>query len=91
MRALIVTAAALALVACGREQPANETVAVNESAEVEAIGGNDTTAIDAATNQAAEMAADVDLTNLPANVDQGEEGDEPDNKAEANETGNSDD
>ena len=79
MRAIIVTAtAALALAACNKEQPANETAAVNESAEVQAIGGNDTTAIDAATNDAANMAADVNLTvNLPENA----AGNETDNRS----------
>ena len=78
MRAIIATAtAALALAACNNAQPANETAAVNETAEVQAIGGNDTTAIDAATNDAANMAADANLTfNLP------------DNAGDTNESGN---
>ena len=58
---IIIAGAALALAACGSEQAANETVQVNESAEVQAIDGNDTTAIDAATNDAANMAEDADL------------------------------
>jgi hypothetical protein len=64
-----VPAPAAALAACKGEQSANQTVAVDESAEIQAIQANDTTAIDAATNDAANMAEDVNLTvNLPDNA-----------------------
>ena len=61
MRRLIL-AATLALAACGGNQTAN-TAATTEETGAEDVGAvNDTTAIDAATGQAANMAADVNYT-----------------------------
>ena len=62
MRRLILAAALLAATACNREQQAEETIGVDQNVAVEAIGGNDLTAIDAATNDAANMAADAELS-----------------------------
>ena len=62
MRRLILAAALLAATACNREQQAEETAGVDQNVAVEAIGGNDLTAIDAATNDAANMAADAELS-----------------------------
>ena len=85
MRVIIFTAAAAAAFAvsgCNGEQTANDTAAVNETAEIQAIGGNDTTAIDAATNDAANMAEDANLLfNLP---DNGSDTNETDNRAAGN-------
>ena len=62
MRRLIPVAALLALSACNRDQQSAETTGIDQNVTVEAIGGNDITAIDAATNDAANMAADSELT-----------------------------
>ena len=63
MRRLIFAAALLAATsACNREQQAEEAAGVDQNVAVEAIGGNDLTAIDAATNDAANMAADAELS-----------------------------
>jgi hypothetical protein len=63
VRRLILAAALLAAVtACNREQQAEDTTGVDQNVTVEAIGGNDLTAIDAATNDAANMAADAELS-----------------------------
>ena len=61
MRPLILIAA-LALASCGGDQTANNA-AVAEEAGADEIGAvNDATAIDAATGEAADMAADVNYT-----------------------------
>jgi hypothetical protein len=61
MRRLIFIAS-LALASCGGGQTANNS-AVSEETGAEEIGSlNDTTAIDAATGEAANMAADVNYT-----------------------------
>jgi hypothetical protein len=65
VRRLILAAAFLSATACNREQQAEETTGVDQNIAVETIGGNDLTAIDAATNDAANMAADAEL-NLNA-------------------------
>ena len=63
MRRVILAAALLAATsACNREQQAEDTAGVDQNVAVEAIGGNDLTAIDAATNDAANMAADAELS-----------------------------
>ena len=63
MRALIpIAGAALALSGCGQDQAAENIANVEAAATAEDIGSNDTTAIDAATSDAANMAADVDFT-----------------------------
>ena len=61
MRQLILTAA-LALAACGGNETANNA-AVTEELSADDIGPvNDATAIDAATGEAANMAADVNYS-----------------------------
>jgi len=61
MRELILLGgAALALCACGSEQTAEERAAAERNVTSEVVATNDTTAIDAATGEAANMAADVD-------------------------------
>jgi hypothetical protein len=62
MRAFIlVTVAALSLAACGRGDQAGQSQNADEGLSAESIVSNDVTAIDAATGDAANMAADVDL------------------------------
>ena len=62
MRALILVAgAALAMTACGGKQEAANTANVDEQLAVENMAGNDVTAIDAATGEDANMAADVNF------------------------------
>jgi hypothetical protein len=64
MRTLIlVAAAALGLAACGNNDQADNTVNVDENLAAENIVSNDVTAIDAVTADAANMAADVEITN----------------------------
>jgi hypothetical protein len=73
MRALILVAAAsLAISACGTKQGSDNAVATSDNLAAEAIIANDTTAIDAATGDAANMAADVDYTISPANSGSGD-------------------
>ena len=63
MRILILVAGcALALSACGKNKAADNSVAIDANADAENIGSNDTTAIDAATGEDANMAADVNFT-----------------------------
>jgi hypothetical protein len=67
MRALIVLATALALSACGNNDQTDKTQNVDENMTAENIVSNDVTAIDAVTGDAANMAADVDYSNLADN------------------------
>ena len=63
MRALILVAgSSLFLVACGNQGEADNAAGTGANLAAEAIFANDTTAIDAATGDAANMAADVDYT-----------------------------
>lgn len=63
MRGLIIIAgASLALAACGDQSVDENAVNGSSAIAAEAIISNDTTAIDAATGDAANMAADVDYT-----------------------------
>ena len=63
MRALILVAgASLAVSACNPKQDADNAAATADNLAAEAIIANDTTAIDAATGDAANMAADVDYS-----------------------------
>ena len=67
MRALIVIAGAafaLALGGCGNNDQTDNTQNVDENLTAENIVSNDVTAIDAVTADAANMAADVDYSNL---------------------------
>jgi PBP1b-binding outer membrane lipoprotein LpoB len=67
MRALIVLATALALAGCGNNDQTDKTQNVDENMTAENIVSNDVTAIDAVTGDAANMAADVDYSNLADN------------------------
>ena len=68
MRALILIAtAALGLSACGNNDQTDKTQNVDENLTAENILSNDVTAIDAVTGDAANMAADVDYSNLADN------------------------
>jgi hypothetical protein len=63
MRAIIpIAGAALALTACGNNGQAGNTTNVGEGLTAENIVYNDVTAIDAVTGDAANMAADVDVS-----------------------------
>ena len=63
MRVLILLfALALALAGCGDDGATNNTAVAEEGESTNFGSGNDATAIDAATGEAADMAADVDFT-----------------------------
>ena len=63
MRALILVAgASLAISACNNDQPTANTTNVDEDLTAQNISANDTTSIDAATGEDANMAADVNFT-----------------------------
>ena len=61
MRALIVFSA-LSLAACGGDGSANNAAVAETSGTEQVTAVNDVTAIDAATGEAADMAADVNYT-----------------------------
>ena len=62
MRKLVLIAfAALAAAACGEDKGAEQATNGGEQVTAESIGGNDVTAIDAATSSDANMAADVEF------------------------------
>jgi len=61
MRLLILTAALLALSACGKKDQAGAAQNADQGMTAESIVSNDVTAIDAVTGDAANMAADVDM------------------------------
>ena len=63
MRALILVAgAALTISACNKDEPAANTTNVDQDLVAQNISANDTTSIDAATGEDANMAADVNYT-----------------------------
>ena len=63
MRALILIASAgLTLAACDKSATADNAVNANDDLAAQTISANDTTAIDAVTGDAANMAADVNYT-----------------------------
>jgi hypothetical protein len=64
---LILLLAVTMLAACGKEE-AKKDAGVGSGLSAEAISGNDVTAIDAVTGDAANMAADVDLNEDMANA-----------------------
>jgi len=72
MRALILFAGAtLALTGCGKNDQSGAANNVGADLTAEKIVANDVTAIDAVTGDAANMAADVPLTNaLEGNLDE---------------------
>ena len=83
MRVLLAVAAVVLLSACNNDQAAN--VATEDGNVVsESLRGNDITAIDAATNDSANMAADVDFTLNEANVLENETAEPAGNEAETN-------
>ena len=59
---LLLAVAALALASCNKDQKADETSATAQGQSADSIGGNDVTAIDAATASDANMSEDVQLT-----------------------------
>ena len=61
MRLLTLTAAVLAISACGKNNQADTTQNADQGMTAESIAANDVTAIDAVTGDAANMAADVDM------------------------------
>ena len=75
MRALIlVAAAAVAISACSKDEPIANTTNVDQDLATQNVSANDTTSIDAATGEDANMAADVNFTlnetdNLTGNDD----------------------
>ena len=74
MRKLVLIAfAALAAAGCGQDESAEQTTNGGEQVTAESIGGNDITAIDAATSSDANMAADVEFNveDLNALEDEG--------------------
>ena len=63
MRALILAAgAALAISACGDNQAAEHATNIDDDLATQNIAANDTTSLDAATSEDANMAADVNFT-----------------------------
>ena len=62
VRMSVVLAGLLALSACGAEQESEQQTSVEENIDVVTARGNDVTAIDAATGDDANMAADVEFT-----------------------------
>jgi hypothetical protein len=70
MRLLILAAgAALALGACKNNDQHDDTTNVDENLTAENIVSNDVTAIDAVTGDAANMAADVNYTDVDNNLE----------------------
>jgi hypothetical protein len=61
MRRLALAAILISLAACNKNQQSMEANSVDQNLEVESIGGNDVTAIDAATNDSANMAAESEI------------------------------
>ncbi|MGH6659251.1 MAG: hypothetical protein ACREBM_06325 [Sphingomicrobium sp.] len=59
-----VTGASLVLAACSGADQADSTANADTGLTADKIASNDVTAIDAVTGEAANMAADVDFTNL---------------------------
>ena len=62
LRMSVVLAGLLALSACGAKQESEQQTTVEENINVVTARGNDVTAIDAATSDDANMAADVEFT-----------------------------
>jgi hypothetical protein len=64
-------AATFALAACSNNDQADNTQNIDENLSAENIVSNDVTAIDAVTGDAANMAADVDFTDIDNSLDNG--------------------
>ncbi|WP_205480932.1 hypothetical protein [Sphingomonas arenae] len=74
VRITVVLAGFLALSACGTKQESEQQTGVEENINVVTAQGNDVTAIDAATSDDANMAADVEFTlNETGDVENGTE------------------
>ena len=85
MRALVLVAgAALAISGCGSDQAADNVTNVDSDLVAQNIAANDTTGIDAATGDDANMAADVNFT--VDNVDNQAGGNNPADNATGNES-----
>jgi hypothetical protein len=65
MRALILIAGTLALAACSKNDQTDATQNIDENLSAENIVSNDVTAIDAVTGDAANMAAESNLEEIP--------------------------
>ena len=65
---LLISFSALALASCGHKTAADNSAVAEQNAETATIVTNDVTAIDAATSEAANMAADVNYTFNEATV-----------------------
>ena len=65
---LTICAGALLAAACGGKDQADASANADTGLTAAAISSNDVTAIDAVTGEAANMAADMDFTNAPANA-----------------------
>ena len=77
MRVGLIAAGVVLLSACNNDQAAN-VATENGTVVSESLRGNDVTAIDAASNDAANMAADVEILEDEANtVTNGNEAAEP--------------
>ncbi len=63
----MIACVALALSACGEKDSAEQSANGSQGITTESIGGNDLTAIDAATSSDANMAADVDYNAIDLN------------------------
>jgi hypothetical protein len=85
MRSIVILAlGALALTSCGKKQDADQASAAAQNLAVDSIGGNDVTAIDAATASDANMAEDVELTvNELSDLNATEESDGEERDSEA--------
>jgi hypothetical protein len=66
MRALILIAASLTLVACSHNDQTDKSQNVDENLTAENIVSNDVTAIDAVTGEAANMAGESDINDIGA-------------------------
>ena len=66
-KTMIICAAALLASACGGKDQAGASANADTGLTASAISSNDVTAIDAVTGEAANMAADMDFTNIQAN------------------------
>jgi hypothetical protein len=74
MRALILVAvSALAVAACGKSGSVDNTTNIDQVLAAQNISANDTTAIDAATGDDANMAADMNFTTVE-NLDDADNG-----------------
>lgn len=82
MRALILVAvSAMAIAACSKSSSVDNTTNVDQALGEQNISANDTTAIDAATGDDANMAADVEFTTNDS-LDGDADADNADNAAD---------